>query len=195
MYARLRCGGNLPLPRPGVDRPLRGNCHPLSCAPDNQVRCVFGSAPYQKQASTVRNTHSVFKKASSGTRRIFRSIRCKKQAFPVRKGYSVRKTASYGTRCVFKGAQNSTCYIERIFKGPQNSRLHRLWTASCRTGRIFRGVPCQKQYLPQRTHLQCATRPRSEVSRQKKWSRFFVTTFLICDWLTLKCMNLKPSQF
>ena len=48
MYARLRCGGNLPLPRPGVDRPLRGNCHPLSCAPDNQVRCVFGSAPYQK---------------------------------------------------------------------------------------------------------------------------------------------------
>ena len=37
----------LPLPRPGVDRPLRGNCHPLSCAPDNQVRCVSGSAPYQ----------------------------------------------------------------------------------------------------------------------------------------------------
>ncbi len=32
-------------PRPGVDRPLRGNCHPLSCALDNQVRCVFGSAP------------------------------------------------------------------------------------------------------------------------------------------------------
>ena len=35
----------LPLPRLGVDRLLRGNCHPLSCAPDNQVRCVFGSAP------------------------------------------------------------------------------------------------------------------------------------------------------
>ena len=47
MYAGLRCGGNLPLPRPGVDRPLRGNCHPLSFTPDNQVRCVFGSAPYQ----------------------------------------------------------------------------------------------------------------------------------------------------
>ena len=84
---------NLPLPRPGVDRPLRGNCHPLSSTPDNQVRCVFGSAPYQKQASTVR------------------------------KGYSVPETPSYGTL--------------RIFKGSQNSRLHRLWTAYCRTGRIF----------------------------------------------------------
>ena len=112
-----------PSPYPGVDRPLRGNCHPLFCAPDNQVRCVFGSAPYQKQASTVRNTHSVLKKASWGTRRIFRSIRCKKQAFLVREGYAVPETPSYGTRC--------------IFKGQQNSRLHKLWTASCRTGRIF----------------------------------------------------------
>ena len=86
---------------------------------------------YRKQASTVRNSHSVLKKASWGTRRIFGSIRCKKQAFPVRKRYSVRRTAFSGTR--------------RIFKGPQNSRLHRLWAASCRTGRIFRGVPCQKQ--------------------------------------------------
>ena len=62
------------------------------------MRCVFGSAPYQKQASTVRNEHSVFKKASWGTRRIFRGIRFKKQAFPVRKGHSVRKTDSCGTR-------------------------------------------------------------------------------------------------
>ena len=37
----------------------------------------------------------------------------------------------------FSKAQNSTCSTERILKGPQNSRLHRLWTASCRTGRIF----------------------------------------------------------
>ena len=115
MYARLRCGGNLPLPRPGVDRTLRGNCHPLSCAPDNQVRCVFGSAPYQKPPSTVRNMRAVRKTASWGTRRIFGSIRCKKQAFPVQKRYSVPKTGSCGTR--------------RIFKGPQNSRLHRRWTA------------------------------------------------------------------
>lgn len=62
--ARLRSGGNLPLclafgtgegPRSVVDRSLRGNCHPLSRAPDNQVRCVFGSAPYQKPPPTVRN--------------------------------------------------------------------------------------------------------------------------------------------
>ena len=143
MHAKLRSGSSLPLPRPGVDRPLRGNCHPLSCAPDNQVRCVF--APYQKPPSTVRNMRAVLKKASWGTRRIFRGIRCAEQAFPVQKRYSVHKTGSCGTR--------------RIFKGPQNSRLHRLWTASCRTGRIFRGVPCQKQHLPHRTHLQCAKQP------------------------------------
>ena len=65
-------------------------------------------------------------------------IRCKKQASTVRKRYSVPKTASSGTR--------------RIFKGPQNSRLHRLWTASCRTGRIF----------------SARNAPRSEVSRHKK---------------------------
>ena len=88
---------------------------------------------------------AVLKKASWGTRRIFGSIRCKKQASTVRKRYSVPKTAFSGTR--------------RIFKGPQNSRLHRLWTASCRTGRIFRGVPRQKQLLPHRTHLRCAKQP------------------------------------
>ena len=132
MYARLRCGGNLPLPRPGVDRPLRGNCHPLSCAPDNQVRCVFGSAPYQKPPSTVR------------------------------KGYSVPETPSYGTR--------------RIFKGSQNSRLHRLWTAYCRTGRIFsaRNGPrslCSLRRplpLPLRRHSVPETAHRSEVSKYKK---------------------------
>ena len=74
---------------------------------------------YRKQPPTVRNTHSVLKKASWGTRRIFRSIRCKKQASTVRKGYSVPKTAFSGTR--------------RIFKGPQNSRLHRLWPAGMHT--------------------------------------------------------------
>ena len=153
MYARLRCGGDLPLPRPGVDRPLRGNCHPLSCAPDNQVRCVFGIAPYQKQASTVRNTHSVLKKASCGTRRIFRGVRCKKQASTVRKGYSVPETAFWCT--------------ERIFKGALNSRLHRLWTASCRTGRIFRGVPCQKQHLPTGRSFSARKSPRSLCSLRR----------------------------
>ena len=78
---------------------------------------------YQKRPPTVRNMRAVLKKASWGTRRIFGSIRCKKQASTVRKRYSVRKIGSCGTR--------------RIFKGPQNSRFHRLWTACCRTGRIF----------------------------------------------------------
>ena len=62
----------------------------------------------------------------------------KNRRFPVRKRYSVPKTAFSGTR--------------RIFKGPQNSRLHRLWTVSCRTGRIF----------------SARNGPRSEVSRHKK---------------------------
>ena len=53
---------------------------------------------YRRGPPTVRNTHSVLKTGSWGTRRIFRGIRCKKQAFPVQKGYSVRRTASCGTR-------------------------------------------------------------------------------------------------
>ena len=92
---------------------------------------VFRGTRCAKQASTVRKRYSVPKTGFSSTRRILNCIRCKKQASTVRKRYSVPKTAFSGTR--------------RIFKGPQNSRLHRPWTASCRTGRIFRGVPCQKQ--------------------------------------------------
>ena len=138
-----------------------------------RIRC-------SKRLPTVRDA---FSKAFGVKNRLFRygrDIRCAKQPTVVHDAFSETfgdKTASWGTRRIFKGPQNSTCYIECIFKGPQNSRLHRLWTASCRTGRIFRDVPCQKQHPPQRTQLQCATRPRSEVSRQKKWSRFFVTTF------------------
>ena len=112
-----------PSPYPGVDRPLRGNCHPLSCTPDNQVRCVFGSAPYQKQASTVRNSHSVLKKASWGTRRIFGSIRCKKQASTVREGYSVPETAFSGTRRIFKGALNSLLLHRMHFRKRKNGIL------------------------------------------------------------------------
>ena len=104
---------------------------------------------------------AVLKKASWGTRRIIGSIRCKKQASTVRKRYSVPETPSYGTRC--------------IFKGQQNSRLHKLWTASCRTGRIFsarngprslcslrRPLPLllRRHSVPETTH--------SDVSRHKK---------------------------
>ena len=52
---------------------------------------------YRRGPSTVRNTHSVLKKVSWGTRRIFRGIRCKKQASTVRKGYSVPETPFSGT--------------------------------------------------------------------------------------------------
>ena len=114
MYARLRYGGNLPLYLAfgtgvlGVLWWLGG--------------WVVGIR-YRRGPPMVRNMRAVLKKASWGTRRVFGSIRCKKQASTVRKRYSVPKTASSGTL--------------RIFKGPQNSRLHRLWIASCRTGRIF----------------------------------------------------------
>ena len=78
---------------------------------------------YQKQTSTVRNTHSVFKKASWGTRRIFGSIRCKKQAFLVREGYSVPETAFSGTRRIFKGALNSLLLHRMHFRKRKNGIL------------------------------------------------------------------------
>ena len=145
MFARLRCGGNLPL------------CLAFGTGVLGVLWWQGGwvvGIRYRKQAFTVRNMRAVRKKASCGTRRIFGSIRCKKQASTVRKRYSVPKTAFSGTR--------------RIFKGPQNSRLHRLWTvycppdafseacraksSTCRTGRIF----------------SARNGPRSEVIRLKR---------------------------
>ena len=168
MFARLRCGGNLPMLRPGVDRPLRGNCHPLSCAPDNQVRCVFGSAPYQKPPSMVRNMHAVLKKASWGTRRIFISIRCKKQASTVREGYSVPETPSYGTGRILKGPQNSTCHIERVSKGAQNSLLpHRTHLQCAKRPPLSLFAPTAPSLAPS-TALGTRNGPRSEMSRHKK---------------------------
>ena len=78
---------------------------------------------YRKQASTVRNSHSVLKKASWGTRRIFRGIRCKKQASTVRKRYSVPETASSGTRRIFKGALNSLLLHRMHFRKRKNGIL------------------------------------------------------------------------
>ena len=103
MYARLRCGGNLPL------------CLAFGTGVLGVLWWLGGwvvGIRYRRGPPMVRNMRAVLKKASWGTRRIFGSIRCKKQASTVRKRYSVPKTASSGTR--------------RIFKGPQNSRLHRL---------------------------------------------------------------------
>ena len=74
----------------------------------------------------------------TGQRVSVREIRYRKQPPTVRNTHSVLKKASWGTR--------------RIFKGPQNSRLHRLWTAYCRTGRGFNA----------------RNSPRSEVIRLKR---------------------------
>ena len=79
-------------------------CPPCSNRQTGQ-RVSVREIRYRKQASTVRNTHSVLKKASYGTRRIFRSIRCKKQASTVRKGYSVLKKASWSTRRIFRSTR------------------------------------------------------------------------------------------
>ena len=94
----------------------------------------------------VRNMRAVLKKASWGTRRIFGSIRCKKQASTVRMRYSVPKTASSGTR--------------RIFKGPQNNRLHRLWTAYCPPDAFSEACRAKSSTCRTGPHLQCAKRPQ-----------------------------------
>ena len=123
------------------------------------MRCVFGSAPYQKQASTVRNTHSVLKKASCGTRRIFRSIRCKKQAFLVREGYSVPETAFSGTRRIFKGALNSLLLHRMHFRKRKNGillhRTHLKRPAEQPTPQTVDSL------LPHRTHFQRRAVPKA----------------------------------
>ena len=126
MYARLRCGGNLPLPRPGVDGPLRGNCHPLSCTPDNQVRCVFGSAPYQKPPSVVRGAFSEAFGVKNRLLRYGRDIRCQKQPSVVRDASSkARRTADSTGRGQLPGVRDAF------------SEAYRAKSSTCRTGRIF----------------------------------------------------------
>ena len=92
------------------------------------------------------------------------ALGAQKQASTVRKRYSVHKTGFCGTR--------------RIFKGPQNSRLHRLWTDHCRTGRIFSAL----------------NGPRSEVSRHKKETK--VKDFdLFCRGTVTRTQDpLVPNQ-
>ena len=80
MYARLRCGGNLPL------------C--LTFGTGEGYLWYGTCVPCSKRLPGVRDA-------------FFGSVRCKKQASTVRKRYSVPKTASSGTRRIFKGAQNS----------------------------------------------------------------------------------------
>ena len=124
MYAMLRCGGNLLL------------CLAFGTG---EGHLWYGTCvPCSKRLPGVRDAFSEAFGVKNRLLRYGRDIRCQKQPPVVRDASSVRETASCSTEC--------------IFKGPQNSRLHRLWTASCRTGRIF----------------SARNDPRSEVSRHKK---------------------------
>ena len=51
---------------------------------------------YRKQPPTVRNTHSVLKKASWGTRRIFKGVPCQKQHLPQRQPLQCAKRPPLG---------------------------------------------------------------------------------------------------
>ena len=134
--------------------------------------CVWHSVP---ERATYGTEYACSKKASWGTRRIFGNIRCKKQAFPVRKGHSVHenplflherrflrhsvlKIGFYGTEEIF-GAKNSLLWYATHLQRPAEQPTPQTVDSLLPTGRIFRGVPCQKQHLLHRTHLQCAKRP------------------------------------
>ena len=113
MYARLRCGGNLP------------QCLAFGTGVLGVLWWLGGwvvGIRYRRGPPMVRNMRAVLKKAACGTRRIIGSIRCKKQVSTVRKGHSVHenplflhgrrfqrnsvlKIGFYGTEEIF-GAQN-----------------------------------------------------------------------------------------
>ena len=101
MYARLRCGGNLPL------------CE---------------RTRYQKQASTVQNMRAVQKTASSGTRRVFGGTRCKKQASGVPNGNSVLKKASWCTRRIFSARNGPRSDVSRHKKRVTSKSIKTFWS-------------------------------------------------------------------
>ena len=105
MYARLHCGDNLP------------QCLAFGTGELGVLWWLGGWHSVPERATYGTEYACRAQKGFLGYATHFQYIRCKKQAFPVQKRYSEHKTAFSGTR--------------RIFKGPQNSRLHRLWTASC----------------------------------------------------------------
>ena len=127
MYARLRCGVNLPLCLAfgtGEGHLWYGICAPCSKRLPG-VRDAFSEAfGVKNRLLRYRRDIRCMKTPFFCTEGVFRGTRCAKQPSTVRKRYSVPKTGFYGTR--------------RIFKGPQNSRLLRLWTAYWGTRRIQR---------------------------------------------------------
>ena len=87
------------------------------------VGLFFCSLGFTAAATCLCVWHSVPERATYGTEHACRAQKGFLGYATHFRRHSVPKTGSWGTR--------------RIFKGPQNSRLHRLWTAPCRTGRIF----------------------------------------------------------
>ena len=138
-YGRdIRCAEQPPLVRDASS--VRETAPALFVRSGGPFPCYFDGTRYRRGPPMVRNMRAVLKKASWGTRCVFRGTRCAKQAPVVQKRYSVHETPLFlhGRRFQRNSVlKTGSCGTRRIFKGPQNSRLHRLWTASCRTGRIF----------------------------------------------------------
>ena len=128
MYARLRCGGNLPLCVRGLgtrNRLLRYRI------------CV----PCSKRPPPVRDAFSVALGVKNRLLRYGRDIRCQKQPSVVRDASSKARRTADSTDC------GQPPVVRDAF-----SEAYRV----------------KSSLLPHRTHLQCAKRPRSEVSRHKK---------------------------
>ena len=95
MYARLRCGGNLP------------QCLAFGTGVLGVLWWLGGwvvGIRYRRGPPMVRNMRAVLKKASWGTRRIFRRLRCAKTGF-------------YGTEEIF-GVKNSLLWYAKRFQRP-----------------------------------------------------------------------------
>ena len=72
--------------------------------------------PCSKRLPGVRDAFSGALGVKNRLLRYGRYIRYRKPPSTVRNRHSATKKGSWGTRRIFKGPQNSTCYIERIFK-------------------------------------------------------------------------------
>ena len=147
MFARLRCGGNLP--------------HVRGLGTRNRLLWYGICVPCSKRLPGVRDA---FSEASGVKNRLFRygrDTRCQKQAPGVRDAFS----EAFGVKNrLFRYRRDIRCAKQPSLVRDASSKARRTPTpqtvdSPCRTGRIFRGVPCQKQHLPHRTHLQCAKRP------------------------------------
>ena len=109
MFARLRCGDNLPVS--GI-RYRSGHLWYGICVPCSKrlpgVRDAFSEA-FGVKNRLFRYGKGIrcMKTPFFCTEGVFRGTRCSKQASTVRKRYSVPKTGSSGTRRIFKGRRTA----------------------------------------------------------------------------------------